>query len=37
MEAAVDRVVGMEDRLAELFADLPPEKDDFWVEIQEIR
>ncbi len=26
-----------EDRLAELFADLPSENDDFWVEIQEIR
>lgn len=25
-----------EDRLGELFADLPPEDDDFWVEIQEL-
>jgi len=25
-----------EDRLGELFANLPPEDDDFWVEIQEI-
>lgn len=25
-----------EDRLGELFADLPPEDDDFWVETQEI-
>lgn len=24
------------DRLGELFADLPPEDDDFWVEIQEL-
>ena len=26
-----------EDRLAELFADLPPDDDDFWFEIEETR
>jgi len=26
-----------EDRLAELLADLPPDSDDFWLEIEEAR
>lgn len=32
-----ERLGAPEDRLAELFADLPPEDDDFWVEIEELR
>lgn len=31
-----ERLGPPEDRLGELFADLPPEGDDFWVEIQEL-
>jgi len=31
-----ERLGPPEDRLAELFAGLPPENDDFWVEIQEL-
>lgn len=32
-----ERLGAPEDRLAELFADLPPEEDAFWLEIQEAR
>ena len=32
-----ERLGPPEDRLAELLADLPPENDDFWAEIQELR
>lgn len=32
-----ERLGPPEERLGELFADLPPEDDDFWVEIQELR
>ncbi len=32
-----ERLGPPEDRLGELFADLPSEGDDFWVEIQELR
>lgn len=31
-----DRLGSPADRLAELFADFPPEGDDFWLEIQEL-
>lgn len=31
-----ERLGPPEERLAEIFADLPPEEDDFWIEIEEL-